>query len=178
MADEIKRVPYAEHEQRCQGMARGDQCWFFAVTGGTNCMMHGGNKQLESQRKASLKNYQLTMFRAKLERHSGSADIKSLRDEIGILRMIMEERLNRCKDETDLILQSGPIADLVVKIDKLVGSCHRLEGSMGELLDKTSVLQFANVIISIIGDEAGDYPEIMNKIADRILVEVGKIGEN
>ena len=171
----FERVPYAEHERRCQGMAHGDQCWFFAVENGTNCMMHGGNKQLESQRKKSLKNYQLTMFRAKLERHSGSTEIKSLRDEIGILRMVMETRLNHCKDETDLILQSGPIADLVIKIDKLVCSCHRLEGSLGELLDKTSVLQFANVIIGIISD-ADIGPEVMNKIADRILVEVGKIG--
>jgi hypothetical protein len=178
MSEDIKRVPYPEHPNRCQGMGKGNQCCFFAVEGGTNCLMHGGGKQLASIRAKNLKNYQLTMFRARLERHSGSTEIKSLRDEIGILRMIMEERLNRCKDETDLILQSGPIADLVVKIDKLVSSCHRLEGSMGELLDKTSILQFANVIISIIGDEVGDYPEVMNKVADRILVEVGKIGDD
>ncbi len=177
MAENIKRVPYAEHERRCQGMAKGDQCWFYAVEEGTHCMMHGGNKQLESRRKAGLKNYQLTMFRAQLDRHAGSSHIKDLRDEIGILRFVLETRLSKCKDETDLILQSGPIADLVLKIDKLVSSCHRLEGSMGELLDKTSILQFANVVVSIIGDELGDYPKKMHIIADRIVAEVGKIGE-
>ena len=172
----MEHVPYEEHPNRCQGMARNNQCNMLAVEGGTNCMMHGGNKQLESQRKKGLRNYQLTMFRAKLERHSSSIEIKSLRDEIGILRMIMEERLNRCKNEGELILQSGAIADLVVKIDKLVCSCHRLEGSMGELLDKTSILQFANVMISIIGETLSDHPDQMNTIANRILEEVGAIG--
>lgn len=173
----IKNVPYPEHPNRCQGMGRGNQCQYFAVEGGTHCMMHGGNKQLQSQRDKSLKNYQLTMWRAQLERHSSSNDIKGLREEIGILRMVMETRLNQCKTDTDLLISSGAIADLVVKIEKLVSSCHRLEGSMGELLDKTSVLQFANVIINIISDELGNYPEIMNKVADRILQEVGKIGQ-
>lgn len=169
MAENIKRVPYPEHPRRCQAIGHGEQCMLEAVEDGTCCMVHGGNKQLASKEQASLRNYQLTKFRAQLERHSNSDHIKSLRDEVGILRMMMETRLNKCHDEMDLMLQSGPIADLVLKIDRLVTSCHKLEGSMGELMDKTAVIQFANIIIGIIGEVLTDNPEEMNTIADRIM---------
>lgn len=168
MADNIKRVPYPEHPNRCQGIGRGEQCMMFAMPNVTNCALHGGGNQVRSKEAASLKNYQLTNFRARLERHSGSSNIKSLRDEIGILRMMMETRLEKCHDDMDLMLQSGPIADLVLKIDKLVTSCHKLEGSMGELLDKTAIIQFANVVTSLIAEEVTD-PAAMNRIADKII---------
>lgn len=176
MADNIKRVPYPEHPNRCQAIGRGEQCMMFAVEGGSNCNMHGGNKQLASIEAASLRNYNLTKFRAQLERHSNSDHIKSLRDEVGILRMMMETRLNKCHDEMDLMLQSGPIADLVLKIDRLVTSCHKLEGSMGELMDKTAVIQFANVIIGIIGEVLSEHPEELNIIAERILSTLHETG--
>lgn len=168
MAENIERVPYPEHPRRCQGIGRGEQCMIFALPDATHCIMHGGTAQVNSKKAASLKNYQLTNFRAQLERHSGSSNIKSLRDEIGILRMMLETRLNKCHDDMDLMLQSGPIADLVLKIDKLVTSCHKLEGSMGELLDKTSIIQFANTVTAIIAEEVTD-PEAMNRIADKII---------
>ena len=57
--------------------------------------------------------------------------------------MILEEVLNKCKDSKDLILKSSVISDLVVKVEKLVSSCHKMEGSMGQLLDKSAILQFA-----------------------------------
>lgn len=172
MAEGIKRVPYPEHPNRCQGIANGDQCWFYAMEDATNCPVHGGNTQVERRKKSSLRNYQLTQWRAKLERHAGSSDIKSLRDEIGILRMIMEERLNMCEDSMDLILNSGPIADLVVKIDKVVVNCHRLEGSLGQLLDKTAILQFANEVINIISSEIED-EHTLNRVAHKIMHAIG-----
>lgn len=168
MAEDIQRVPYPEHPRRCQGIARGDQCMFFALPDVANCIMHGGNKQVASREAASLRNYHLTRFHAELQRHSSSDNIKSLRDEIGILRMMMETRLNKCNDDMDLMLQSGPISDLVLKIDKLVTSCHKLEGSMGELLDKTAILQFANTVTAIISEEITD-AAAMNRIADKII---------
>lgn len=149
---------------------------FTSVEGGTYCIMHGGNKQLQSMKAASLRNYQLDMWHAKLQRHSGSASIKSLRDEVGILRMVLETRLNQCKDDMDLMLHSAPIADLVMKIDKVVSSCHKLEGSLGELLDKTAILQFANEMITLISDILRDHPEHIEAIGQGIMALVSRIG--
>ena len=142
---------------------------------GSFCMAHGGNRFIEKEKKDSLRNYQLDKFKARLSRHAESPGIKSLRDEIAILRMMLEERLNRCKDETDLVLQSGPISDLVMKIDKIVGSCHKLEGSMGQLLDKQAILQFASEVIEVIGDAVKDEVAI-EKIGNSIMEIVGRMG--
>jgi len=162
---------------RCQAVNSQGQCHNKAVEGGTHCMCHGGNKQIEAQKRVSLRNYQLTKFKARVQRLGDSPDIKSLRDEVAILRMMLEERLNQCKDEGDLLMQSHTISDMVLKIERLVSSCNKLEGSMGQLMDKSAILQFANVVINIISDNIEDQV-IINNIASRLMEAVGEIGRN
>ena len=133
-----------------------------------NCPVHGGNKQAASIMDKAYKNYMLTKFRALLARHSSSDFIKSLRDEIGILRMLLEVQINSCNDSVELMLSSGPISDLVLKIEKVVSSCHKLEGSMGQLVDKAALLQFAHQVVSIISKHIED-SAVLSQIADEIL---------
>lgn len=188
MASEITRVE-PDDPNRCQAIIPNKgQCLNRAVPGGTNCLVHGGNKQEESMRLASVRNYRLGKFQAELERHASSPALKSLRDEIAILRLTLEQRFQRCEDITDLILQSGPISDLVMKIERVVSSCHKLEGAMSQLLDKQAILQFANELIglinititekavegSIITPEFRD--SLINNLANGILTLVSKIG--
>jgi len=174
MAEGFEKITSDDDPERCQAITAYGQCLNKAVPGGKNCLAHGGNKQLEKQRKESLRNYQLGKFQAALEKQATSPNIKCLRDEIAILRILMQEKFNKCNDATDLILQSGPISDLVLKIDKVVTSCHKLEGSMGQLLDKTAILQFANEVIKIIAVELEGEEVKLNKIADQILKIVGR----
>jgi hypothetical protein len=149
------------------------QCRYRAVPGGTTCYLHGGNKTLQSQRLASLNAYRLSKFQAEIQRHAEDDGIKSLRTEIGILRVIMEERLNACKDSTDLLLQSGPISDLVSKIERVVTSCHKLENQMGQLLDKQALMNFANTVISIVTSHVSDENTI-NAIANGIIAAMAQ----
>ena len=166
-SQEIKRVPYPEHPDRCQGTTANGQCMFFAVEGGDRCIMHGGNKQLQSQEIKSKSNYDLTIWQARVERMKANPDIKSLRDEIAIARMLLEERFKVIKTNTDLILQTGAISDLVSKIERLVLSCHKLEASMGQHLDKSALMQFAGELCSIIGEEIDD-PEAIKTVSTRV----------
>jgi len=181
MAD-IEKCKEPDDPNRCQAVHARGQCENRAVKSesgeyGQFCMAHGGNRFLEKKQAESLRNYRLDKFKNHLERHASSPALKSLRDEIAILRIIMEERLNRCSDANDLILQSGPISDLVSKIEKVVSSCHKLEGSMGQLLDKSAILQFASEIIDIVGQEVTNDDEI-EKVGNRIIAAVGRIGES
>lgn len=171
-----KRVPYPEHPDRCQANAKGEQCNLMKHLSSDYCYIHGGNKAEQKEKNESLKNYRLTQWRARLQRHSSSSEIKNIREEIGILRMLLEERLEQANTPTELMIQSGPIADLVLKIEKCVSSCHRLEGSMGELLDKQAILQFASEVIGIVTNVLSDEVAI-NSIADQILEVIGRIGE-
>lgn len=182
MSDNIKKVTDPADPHRCQAMAGAQgQCMNMAVQAedgdyGEFCMAHGGNRYINKKNDDAIRNYRLDKFKSRLNRHASSDGLKSLRDEIAILRMIMEERLNSCRDATDLVLNSGAISDLVIKIDKVVSSCHKLEGSMGQLLDKSAILQFASEIIDIVGDEVTS-EEMIESIGDRIMKAVGRIGD-
>lgn len=170
--DNIAKVE-ADSPNRCQAVTPKGQCHGIAVPGGKNCMMHGGIATLEAEKRRSLRNYQLTKFNARLQQLGDSGEIKSLRDEIAILRMIMEERLNQCKDTMDLIYQSGPISDLVLKIEKVVTSCHKLELSAGSLLDKQAIMQFGSEIISLLSSEIKD-EVTLSRISEKIYATIAK----
>lgn len=168
------RAPYPEHPNRCTAMTRNGQCVFLALqlSNGdyaATCKMHNGTISQKNLDKEALSNYRLHQWQSRLDEKRDSSAIKSLRDEIGILRIAMEERLNQCREPMDFLLHAGPISDLAVKIEKLVTSCHRLEGSMGLLLDKQVLLQFASEVIDIIGDCLTGQEDIANEIAERIL---------
>lgn len=181
MAHNIEGMDSADDPNRCQTMTSKGQCPNMALKtekGYTkNCNVHGGVKQEKKEIKDDAMNYRLSKYQGRLQRHAGSAKIKSLREEIGLLRMLLEERINRCTSDTDLLLQSQAISDLVLKIEKVVASCHRLEGSLGQTLDKQAILQFASEVITIIGVALEGEEDKITEIADGIMEVVGRIGE-
>lgn len=175
---EIKQSPYPEHPDRCQGIRHGQgQCTNLSAEHSSFCLCHGGNRGGEKVVAKALSNYRLTKWQSRLDDKTGQSELKSLRDEIGILRVIMEEQLNQCHSNMDLILQSSKIADLAMKLEKLVSSCHKLEGSMGKLMDKSAILQFAAEIVEIIGKELQGDEEKISAIGEQIFHAVGRLGE-
>lgn len=168
--DTIKRVPYPEHPNRCQQAMGSSQCVNLAVEGGTKCIAHGGHKELESQRNTSLRLYRLGQWQARADEFSSHPNIKSLREEIGILRILLEERFAHCQgDSFNLLLQAGPISDLVLKVERVVTSCHKLEASMGEHIEKSQLLLFASEVVSVIAEVLNDDQEKLDQISFRIL---------
>lgn len=165
----IERVPYPEHPNRCTQVHDRGQCLNMAVEGGTKCLAHGGHKELEALRNKSLRLFRLGQWQGRADAFTDHPNIKSLREEISILRILLEERFVRCKSEMDLILQSGPISDLILKIEKVVTSCHKLEASMGEHIEKAQLLIFASEVVKIISDLLGDDQEKLDAISFKIL---------
>jgi hypothetical protein len=64
--------------------------------------------------------------------------------------MMLEERLNACSGPSDLVIASGPISDLVAKIERVVVSCHKLELSADALMDKSRLLQIADQVVKAV----------------------------
>lgn len=182
MADNITRITSPDDPERCQGMTALGQCKNKAVQDQDHpdlkyCSIHGGANKLVERKKESMRLYHLAKWNVELERHAGHPGIKSLRDEIGILRMMLEYKLNSIHTPVDLILQSGPISEMIMKIEKIVASCHKLEGSIGQLLDKAAVIQFAGEIIGIISEELQDvegHDAIIQRVADKISTSLSR----
>jgi hypothetical protein len=139
---------------------------------GKFCGRHKGNTTA-SETANNIRNYRLTKFRAQIEEKADSSAIKSLREEIGITRQVLETFINRCEDETDLMIHSNKISDLVIKIEKLVSSCHRLERSTGQLLDKSAIIQVAGMFVEIVSEYVPD--RIQAEISDKLLSTIANI---
>jgi hypothetical protein len=154
---------------RCQSIALNGQCIYKAVEGIKNCPMHAGASQ-NVIKQEKVRNYRLQKWNRRINEIADSDIIKSLREEIGILRILMEETINKCTDETDLMIYTPRITDLALKIEKVVVSCHKLEESLGQTLDKQKILNISTRIVNIISQHITD-ERIINLIVD----DVGKL---
>lgn len=117
------------------------------------CSMHGGNRAFLAKKAENLRNYRLSKWQHKLNQKTDSPALKSLSEEIGILRVILEEKLNALNTTTDLIIAAGPVSDLILKIEKLVLSAQKLDEKLGRVLDRAQVIELADRLVSVLEEE-------------------------
>ena len=130
------------------------------------CAAHGGKAHQKSLRDKQTKQYMLRKWNARKDEFSDHSDLKSLKEEIGILRMFIENKLNLCHTELDLMAHAGPVSDLIMKVEKLVSSSIRMEEKLGRMLDQTQAMTLIDEIIEIIADHVDE--STMGEIADQI----------
>lgn len=172
MADEYVHERVAETDpRRCQGIvqngSKAGQCEYKAVENSLYCMMHGGNKAVESNKKNGLKNYRIQQWGERIGELANNPNIKSLTEEIGVLRMLLEETLNKCKTVNDLLIYSDKISSMTEKIQRLVEACHKMEEKSGNLLDRKVIIVIADSIVSIVSEYVTD-PDAMLEISQKL----------
>ena len=150
----------------CQGLNKHGPCNLQAVPGQKFCKLHFGIGNKVAEQKA-MRNYQLNKYQHRVNEFADNDQLKNLHEEIGILRMVLEQTINKCQSDTELLLYSTKISDLVVKIEKLVASCHKLELATGQLVNKTNIMLLGDVMIQIIGEVCP--PEKMMSVSERII---------
>ena len=173
--DEHKFVRVKDDDpDRCQASTTQGGCRLKAVPNGKYCLVHGGAAEQKNQERKNLKNYRLAKFKVRAIELGNSSQLTSLTDEVAILRILIEETVNSCEDPGDLLLRAGPLADLLMKAEKLVSSCHRLDSRLGNLLSKDRVMQFAQLVVEIISNEIDD-SNTLDIISANILKALGDI---
>lgn len=153
---------------RCKAVHGDQQCPYKAVEGCDYCVRHGANKALASTEKQSMRMLRLAQWQSRVSELADAGGIKSLREEVGLLRLLLESTTARCQDVDDLLLSSSRISELTKDIDKVLTSCVRLEEKSGQTLDKTLAMNFAAQVIQIIGKHIKD-SEILDMIANEII---------
>lgn len=160
---------------RCKGLSHKgqSQCPYLAEQGHDYCQRHLASHYTNVEKK-NVRNYQLTKYQARVEDFADNSEVKSLREEIGITRLLLETIMNSCENSNKLIIHTPQISDLVMKIDKLVNSCHRLEQSTGLLLEKQAAMTLGDALVEIISTHIEDEDtifqiaeDIINKIAGK-----------
>lgn len=166
MLRKTQKVPTG-HPEQCEGIKpSGNRCQNKKLEDCDYCSACGGAVQAKNKEKNRIYSINLAKYRDRVNHLSDHSEIKSLREEIGILRMVLEERLNSIKSPVELVSHMHTISDTILKIEKLVTSCHKLEKSMGQHLDKTAIMQFGQEIVQIITTHVDDTKAIDNIIND------------
>lgn len=164
-----------EDPNRCQGViGKGGQCDYRAEPESKYCIRHGGNKAGFAKDRQRLHDYRLQKWQERLNEFAASEVVTSLRGEVGVLRIMLEETLNMCQSPQDLHLYSSRIQDLVMKIDKVVNSIAKLDARAGNLLDKSGCLILAGQIVEIIGKYVKDGKQI-DAISEELIDLVARL---
>jgi hypothetical protein len=165
-----------EHDpDRCEGVTGQGQCLFKRIGVSKFCPRHGGNNANQVSHGEKVRNYHLTRYRARVNQFADNPEVKSLREEIGILRLMLETVLEKCQDENDLLMFSNQIQELVMKINKVVESCHKLEQSTGVLLDKQTILVLCDGLVKVIADHVED-GDALDQISVKMAELVASMG--
>ena len=157
---------HPDNKYRCQSSGSGGegQCRYYSIMGLVLecdspdyddhrnvdlCPKHGHQKWISAGKRA-LHDYRLGIWQRRAEEFIESTEVKNLRGEIGVLRLLLENIVNRCKDEDQLEMYSPKIADLAVKLSSLVTQCDRLEDKQGASLDRQKAIRFADKLALLV----------------------------
>ena len=157
---------------RCRWISSEGQCDREA-TRGPFCDKHGPVTPDQALRHYHITNY---LVGDTHERHSAVAQIKDLREEIALTRALIETRLNLASNEAEFVSSMGILHQYLGTVEKLVSACHRMDSSLGNVLNKASVLNLAQELVGIIAEELNGVPErdtIVDRIAHRLIEAVG-----
>lgn len=155
----------SDSPERCKGTTGTEQCYFNSIPGTQYCDYHANIGTKQKMKKAILRNYNLTKWEGRIGDKADNPTIKSLREEIGILRVIIEERLRACHTENDLLINSGAISNLIMQVEKLVRSCNHIEHSLGQYIDKTQAYALIQGVLEIVTKYVED-PEALENISN------------
>jgi hypothetical protein len=162
----MDRVTNPEDPRRCKRTDRFGQCWNVAEPGSDYCRKHTGtNKEDEQQ----IRLYRLTdaRLRSRLSQLSDHEEVKSLREEIALTRILIEELLNSAKSQVELLAQCHTYNGLVTTLERLIKTSHQIEQNLGLLLSKPTVMLLGQQIIHILIEELKGVEQYEDRI-DRI----------
>lgn len=176
-------------ELRCKGVGSGaeGQCRYLSYKGliregiieetsynGIDlCPKHGGRSEKAAENR-QFQQYLLAKYQAQLDGFAQSEKIKDLRSEVGLLRLLVQNILDRVQKPDDLLLFTPKIADLVQRVEKTVTSLDRLELRMGELLSKGALMTFVVELTDVIRTHIED-ADILEAISKEILSAVDRL---
>lgn len=160
---------------RCPAATRDGQCPYLAVEGCTHCPRHGGVQQSQKLDHNRLNNYRLTkaIWKSKISEKANNPNIRNLSDEIGIIRVVIEETIEKCTDSSTLLTFSDKLTNLVGQVQRLVEASQKLDERNKELLPRNIIIIVADSIVTILGRYIQDPDELL-----RVSEEIGNVIAN
>ena len=161
------------------------QCRYLAVIGSDYCPRHGGNKALQVAKQKDLENYRLTKWNIRATEMANSGEIKSLREEVALNRLLVENLLNSAETTAELIALSPQISALLVVQQNLIKAWHGLEEALGLRLSVEEIEQLADTLSRIAGKLIADIfeqkltskEEALERLGDQFVAALVRMDE-
>jgi hypothetical protein len=154
------------------------QCTRLSIEGSDFCIVHAKVSKADAHKKR-VQHYLLSNpeLQTRLNRQASVEEVRSLREEIHLARVMVETRLDLIEDgdRGAMLAAFSNVNTYLQTIEKLVSSCHRMEVSLGTLLSKASIFTLGQEIVSILADELQGiegYEEIVDRISERVVVSI------
>lgn len=161
---------------RCQASKGDHQCIEPVVPGTQYCERCGKSRKALSTESIRQYNLASAEVRAKFEHFLDQPGLRSLREEIALVRILIERLYNRVEgNDTLLLSNAAQLNQLFLTLERLVKTTHQQEQSLGELLTRDQVVALARQFVEIVIDEIAHF-EGYEAVADRIVDRVsGKV---
>jgi len=164
---------------RCEFTHPTGQCTEEALEGETFCSLHTHLDPEKHQKR--LYNLHKFKYRARYEQIGEHEALRSLRDEVAISKMMLEETFNSIQNDSEFMATRSDLAQQLATVEKLVASMIKMETSLGSLLSKPTLLKIASEIVRILLDKLKDIPNhelIIDDISAAILKTINGVQEN
>lgn len=173
MAAKIERVG-ANHPDVCQGNTGKGPCEYRQVPGSPFCSIHGAGNSVGNTARRDLRNLRLnSTFGQRAGELASSTGVKTLTDEIALMRVTLETVFNGIKDGNEMLLYVDKIEKLTKGIQSLVESWQKIQEKNKELLDRTTVTAIWDQLIGLIVDKVED-PDVVRAIAEEGMEIISK----
>jgi len=127
-----------------------------AIEGSYYCQKHGGFVEIQKKNRAAIYNFNKTKYMKELAARSkemkASPEFTSVKEELGILRVVLERLLDRIESDDELLLRQGEIMGLIDKIEKLTKTVREAEKELGVLLSRDQMKEVVGLLVKTIED--------------------------
>ncbi len=148
----FERIDGPNDPLRCVGTTPHGPCPYRRVAPTDVCTNHGAGIRLKEIEKKAVRTYRLNKLEGRKNEFADDSKVKSLREDIALVRVLIEQMWNRCQNDDDLYIQSAKITDMIMKLERLVVSCNTLEMKLGMMLDRGAIMQLASSIVEIVSE--------------------------
>lgn len=161
---------------RCIAIATHGQCRMKALPGIKYCVIHGRGA-LAAKSKKDHRMYVLGKLQAEFEQFRTDPEVKGLRSEIALCRVVMNSILRECEqDENGIKINHNRIMDVTRVLEKLISSCDRIEARNNTLLDKENIITICNVMVNVVKEYVKS-PDDLEQISAKMIYGIAHVAE-
>lgn len=166
----MQRVTDLADPRRCRASSPSGQCLNVAEDGSEYCVCHQGVDRGPARR---LRKYQLATAEDQglLDRYSDDVELKSLREEIALTRVIIQSILRAAKTEVEKTNAYSKVNTHLLTLERLVKTGHHLDQSLGLLVGKSELLSLGKQLYRIVVDRLVGLPDY-ERVVDAIISDM------